>query len=243
MIRGLRELHSRGILHRDVKPGNLVVRPSRRRPIAFIDFGLSRQFIHPETGQPLPRRPHPGFVGTPSYASMNALRGRELSQRDDLMSMLYSLVELRTGSLPWRDAGKNRPLSLALRLSTPPKKLYKKCPRQFIDIHRVICACKLFEVPNYDLLIALLCQAMEEGGCAWTDALDWDLFSKRKMKKLTPIDWVIPDGEREPNIPTELPEPVCPEGEEMEELDEIEEGDICPRGPVCGGCSLFWCGC
>jgi hypothetical protein len=159
-----------------------------------------------------------------------------------LYSLLYSLVEIYKGALPWRDAGKNRPVSLSLRFSNPPEKLFKKCPRQFLTFHRIIASYGLFETPNYDLLIALLCEAMAEGGCAWTDPYDWEMFSAKQWKKLTPIDWTIPDNAVEPNIPTNIPEIVVPDGE-IEEFDNGEDGDSGLKAPVCGGCSLFLCGC
>jgi serine/threonine protein kinase len=240
-VRALKELHGLGLVHRDLKPGNMAVRPSRRRPIALIDFGLARRFIDPDTNEPIPRREHPGFVGTPGFASVNALRGRELSQRDDLWSLLYTLIVLRTGTLPWRDAGSNREVSLALRLSTPPEKLCAKCPRQFLTIYRVISACHMYEVPNYDLLMALLCEAMAEGGCQWSEPYDWELLPKKKMNRLSPLEWVIPEREKDPMVPTGLPDPVVPG--ELEEVDDCEEGDAIPRDPICGGCSLFLCGC
>jgi hypothetical protein len=107
-------------------------------------------------------------------------------------------------------------------------------------MHRIISGYRQGEVPNYDLLIAFLVQAMEEGECKWTDAYDWELMSRRKLAKLTPIQWVIPETETEPNIPIGLPEPIWPE---VTEVEEIEDGDVLPREPACGGCSLFWCGC
>ena len=46
-----------------------------------------------------------GFRGTIRYASVNAHYGRDLGRVDDLWSLLYILVELATGSLPWNMSG------------------------------------------------------------------------------------------------------------------------------------------
>jgi serine/threonine protein kinase len=242
-IRGLRELHLRGIVHRDVKPSNFVLRPSRQRPLAIIDFGLARLFIDPATGAALPIRAHPGFAGTACYASNNVLRGREAGPRDDLLSVIYSLVELHAGSLPWKYAGKDRPLILALRKSVPPETFFRKCPPQFEIIQRLLTSYEVFQRPDYDLLISLLCQAMEENQCTWADQYDWETFSNRTMRKLTSLQWVIPEDEREPNEPAGRPELVVPNLATWDELELSEEGDVVPKGPLCGGCSVFWCGC
>jgi serine/threonine protein kinase len=233
VIRGLRELHSHGYLHQDVKPSNLVVRPSRRRPIAIIDLGLARQFIDRATNEPFPKRHRPGFAGTTRYASLNAMKGREQSQRDDLMSLLYSLVELRTGKLPWKHARRDKPLGVALRNRTPPNKLFKKLPPQLISVFDVVSRCALFEVPDYDLMISFLVQAMQENRCSFDDPYDWEGLRDRDMADLSPISMRIPEDEMQPNIPVNLPEPVLPElRDQFDEEEGTEPEDGC-CGPMC----------
>jgi serine/threonine protein kinase len=242
VVRGLRELHSRGVLHRDLKPSNLVVRASRRRRIAIIDFGLSRPFIDPATNEPFPRRPHPGFVGTNTYASVSALRGRELGPRDDPISLVFSLVELRTGRLPWKPAGKNRPVALAMHPRTSQQRLFAHCPRQFAALYQIVTHYRLFDVPDYDLFISFLAQAMHEHACSWADDYDWEVMSKRDIRKLTPLDMTVPDDEREPNVPENLPDPIVPNLGDAPELEEVEDDDLKPEEPACGGCCLPFCG-
>lgn len=50
-----------------------------------------------------PPRANVGFHGTVRYASVTAHYGWELGRRDDVMSLLYVLVEFRLGRLPWKD--------------------------------------------------------------------------------------------------------------------------------------------
>ena len=75
-------------------------------PLALVDFGLSRRWLDPETGEHLPaaalppRRPG-APVGTGRYASLSNHEGAPLSRRDDLESLAFSLIYLRAGHLPW----------------------------------------------------------------------------------------------------------------------------------------------
>jgi serine/threonine protein kinase len=241
-VRALREIHARGIVHRDVKPSNFVIRPSRRRPLAIIDFGLARPFADPETHEVREPRCHPGFVGTAYYASNNALRGRELGPRDDLVSLLYSLVEFRAGSLPWRYASNKRELILAVRNRVTPEKLFRKCPRQFGIIQRILNSYQVFEIPDYGLLISILAQAMEENQCSWADAYDWEMLPKRKMKELTSLVWVIPEDEAEPNEVGQS-EFAMPDLEALEDVDVSEEGDLMAKESFFRRCLLLLCGC
>ena len=77
--------------------------------IYLIDFGLSKKYIDPKTGEHIKFKNNHRLNGTPRYASIHALEGYELSRRDDLESLCYVLVYLLKGSLPWaRIKNKNK---------------------------------------------------------------------------------------------------------------------------------------
>jgi serine/threonine protein kinase len=97
-LRTIQSIHSFGILHRDIKPGNLLVRNSKSHPIILIDFGLSRPYK--TENKMIPPRNRPGFVGTATYASLNAHLGKELGRRDDLISWFFSMMRLMKKELP-----------------------------------------------------------------------------------------------------------------------------------------------
>ena len=69
------DLHSKGWLHRDVKPQNCLMGTGRNGNIVYLtDFGLSREVMTAEEAQKLPRQPH--FVGTTRYASIKGHSGQ-----------------------------------------------------------------------------------------------------------------------------------------------------------------------
>jgi hypothetical protein len=83
---GLREVHRAGILHRDVKPGNVVLDEGRGESV-LVDFGLAAPPTQNEGG------------GTPAYLAPEAWRG-EASPRSDVYSLGVTLLHLVTGRLP-----------------------------------------------------------------------------------------------------------------------------------------------
>lgn len=231
-LRSLQEFHRVGVLHRDIKPGNILVRPSRSVPIILIDYGLCRKYLD-ENNEPIPKRKKPGYVGTAKYASLNAHEGRELCQRDDLMSLFYTLIDLRTGKLPWRNC-RDKQKTYEVKKKVDMVNFCRKLPKQFTSIYQLICSLKRTDPTPYDLVVSFLVQAMDENGCSWDDPYDWETLSPRELKSICPIDLTPPPDDK-PNIPTNLPPPVLPGTEPEENSDDIALPDN--QEQVEGGCA------
>jgi serine/threonine protein kinase len=94
MAHALEVVHEVGVLHRDLKPGNVMVRANGS--FALIDFGLAKQ-REIETGDTAAGH----IFGTPYYMSPEQGHGRELDARSDLYSLGVILYEMLTGKKPF----------------------------------------------------------------------------------------------------------------------------------------------
>ena len=95
---GLSAAHQTGVVHRDLKPDNVLLERSTER-VVITDFGIARGGDDPSVTQV------GSVVGTPRYMAPEQLACRELDQRADLFSLGVMLFELATGTRPW--AGDN----------------------------------------------------------------------------------------------------------------------------------------
>jgi tetratricopeptide (TPR) repeat protein/tRNA A-37 threonylcarbamoyl transferase component Bud32 len=97
---GLATAHEQGVLHRDLKPGNLRVTPEGR--LKILDFGLAKLF-HPEAGPDatISHADTSSISGTVPYMAPEQLRGEALDARSDVYSAGAVLFELATGRRPF----------------------------------------------------------------------------------------------------------------------------------------------
>ncbi|KAL7193760.1 hypothetical protein ACSBR2_025394 [Camellia fascicularis] len=121
MIARIEYVHSKGFLHRDIKPDNFLMGLGRKaNQVYIIDFGLAKRYRDPTTSLHIPYRENKNLTGSARYASCNTHLGIEQSRRDDLESLGYVLLYFLSGSLTWQ----------GLRAATKKQKYDKICEKK-----------------------------------------------------------------------------------------------------------------
>ena len=130
-------MHVRGVIHRDIKPDNIMMGIGESSDIVhMIDFGLTRAWFDKKSGKHINFRTGKNLVGTARFVSINAHLGYELSRRDDLLTLGYVMIYFTLGKLPWQQVDTRRKSarfkSLGLmKQACPPAELCKNCPTQY----------------------------------------------------------------------------------------------------------------
>ena len=126
--RGLARAHDEGVVHRDVKPGNIMLCAGGESKI--MDFGLAKiagASRVTRTGQ---------TVGTISYMSPEQTRGRDADHRTDVWALGAVLYEMLAGSPPFE--AEHQPATIYLILNTDPEPLASARPELPLEVEQVV---------------------------------------------------------------------------------------------------------
>jgi serine/threonine protein kinase len=152
-------LHNKFIIHRDIKPDNLMLGfKHNRKKIHLIDFGLSRYYIN-EKGMHKEIVYNKKLIGTAKYASLNVLNGFEASRRDDLLSLGYVLIYCLKGTLPWQNIEEDNKEIKYEKIKELKKiqivELCKELPYEFLSYIDYCGRLSYDENPNYSYIKGL----------------------------------------------------------------------------------------
>lgn len=169
-LRRLQTLHQLGFLHRDVKPDNFMVgrpRSGAERTIHLIDYGHVGRFKDRNGRENTHMRFHKRRNRqTLRFGSIMSTRHYTVSRRDDLESLIYSLVHLAIGQLPWEDYNdfnNKAHMKKVCRMKgtkCTPRGLFDGFPRELELAYRFIRNTGFMEVPNYDHIYQLFRRAL-----------------------------------------------------------------------------------
>ena len=181
MLERLEYIHSKGYIHRDIKPHNFLMGLKDPNMVYIIDFGLSKKF-RSKKGKHIRFSITNNITGTPRYCSINALRGAEQSRRDDLESLFYVILYFFRGSVPWQNLkikSRNERFNKIneIKKNINYKILCQKLPEEFYEFGNYIKNMKFEEDPDYKYLQKLFYSILLKMNEVNDDKFSWIILN------------------------------------------------------------------
>jgi serine/threonine-protein kinase len=132
ICRGLHVAHEQGIIHRDIKPQNVLI--DAKGEVKLMDFGIARMAEAPEA------MTQAGLIiGTPHYMSPEQVQGSQLDARSDVYSMGVLMYELLVGKRPFESSSLTGVLTA--HLTEKPKPPVDQRPEIGRELSLIVMRC------------------------------------------------------------------------------------------------------
>lgn len=187
LLRRLKALHSTGYVHSVLHPGNVMLASAEdlidrnAESVYLIDLGDAMPFLKRD-GSHLRKENTGEIVGTLPFGSVSMLKGYTQSRRDDLESLVYLMVYLYNGRLPWTGE-KDVDVIARRKREVGNRELTRGFPLSAASFSAAIRAIRFDQAPNYNKLFDYLKKALASLRARPYDTFDWQIRALRERER------------------------------------------------------------
>lgn len=178
MLKRVEYVHSRRIIHRDIKPDNFAMgRGKNKHRVFIIDFGLAKKY-QSSKGTHIKYKEGKSLTGTARYASISTHLGIEQARRDDMEGLGYLFIYFLKGKLPWQGMKaknvKDKYKKIKdKKIMTKIEELCQGLPEEFAQYCSYCRMLKFEDQPEYSYLRSLFKNLFKSKGFEWDHQYDW----------------------------------------------------------------------
>ena len=185
IIDRIKFIHSKNIIHQDIKPEIFLVGNPNTSLIYIIDFRFSKKYRSSRTNKHIKFAINKVFKGSFNFSSINSMKGIETTRRDDLESIGYMLIYLIKGKLPWshylnKVIGERFKMIYNIKRNMSNEVLCKGLPNEMLEYMNYVKSLKFDEEPNYNELKKLFISILDNMNEKYDLNFSW---SKKKVKQ------------------------------------------------------------